>query len=242
MQIQRCQNLTALTLRASSVRPDPGYISLAKLESLTLTFALDPFDWMMMIYLGSILAAYTLPSLTDLVIVPIRYSKNILWPVPAFDKFISRSSCMLTTLSIAGVEISDLNLLATFRILPYLVNFAFDDLSVPIEEAGSHPITSHLISCMHPSSTTATTLVPKLRSLSLTLHGASFDDAAFIHMISSRWLPNPICAAAMGVDCLRSLVLRFRKREVDEAIYRPLYDLDRMGMRVIIVGNSTVVN
>lgn len=94
---------------------------------------------------------------------------------------------------------------------------------------------------MHASSTVSEILLPKLQTLSLSLLGTSFDAVAFTSMVSSRWLPGPKCAAAIGVECLRSLVLRFREREVDE-MYRLLNDLDRMGMQLVVSGKGMVVD
>lgn len=236
IDIHQCSNLTSLILRSSYAKSICGNISLDRLESLTFAFSTRDRD-----LLRRILDACTFSSLGELIITP-SISDNLVWPVHAFDAFVSRSSCILTRLSISGVEISDLDLLAAFRILPYLVQFAFSDVKHPRRLAKkSRPITSHFISCMHASFSTASEiLVPKLRTLSLTLLSTSFDDAAFTSMISSRWLPDPVSSAAIGVDCLRSLVLHLLEREVDKEMYRPLNDMDRMGMRVVVVGKSKV--
>jgi len=217
--LQQCHDLTALKLR-SSLRskwgPNPGDISLARVESFTL------FDYANL--LENAFYTFTFPSLTELIIQQDAYKD--LWPVDSFNTFISRSSCALTTLSLSRVTISDLNLISALRLLPFLTTFSLDGLMDP--NYGS-PITSHFISSMHSSSPQP--LLPKLRSLSIKFLGTLFDDAGFVGMVSSRWIPD----RSLGINCLRSLVLCFSDRKVEE-VYKPLWDLDRMGMRVVITG------
>ncbi|KAE9395444.1 hypothetical protein BT96DRAFT_146423 [Gymnopus androsaceus JB14] len=180
--------------------------------------------------------SFTFPSLGELVIYSQDGSSaNLIWPPDAFSAFISRSSCALRTLSLSSVTISDLDLAAALRLLPSLISFSVDGLVNP--EGGS-PITSYFLSrlTLHDS---GPPLLPKLRSLFITFHETGFDDAAFVGIASSRWLPDPAHAAAIGIDCLRTLVLHFEKREVDEDVYRPLYDLDRKGMQVVITGKGS---
>ncbi|KAE9408968.1 hypothetical protein BT96DRAFT_1013116 [Gymnopus androsaceus JB14] len=222
-----CPSLTVLTLRSSSEMRGRT-ISLARLQSFTfITTITTGRDYDYECSLEDMFSCFTFPSLRALAI----YSNDIYftWPPDAFSAFISRSSCALTTLSLRFSVISDLNLIAALRLLPSLTDFAFDGL---VEAADRNPITPHFISSMHGS--TIAPLVPKLRSLSLKLLGTLFDDAALISMVSSRWIPDP----ATGMDCLRSLVLHFGEREVDEEAYRQLYDLDRKGMQVVISGKS----
>jgi len=171
-------------------------------------------------------SSFTFPSLKELIIYPEEGSYvNLIWSPDAFSTFISRSSCVLTTLSLGGITISDLDLIAALRLLPSLANFSIHgSLNNPAT------ITTHFISSMHSSS--AAHLLPNLRSLSIKFPGISFDDVAFIDMVSSRWISDP----ATGIACLRSLVLHFRDREVDEQVYEPLWHLDRMGMQVIVSG------
>ncbi|KAE9408922.1 hypothetical protein BT96DRAFT_807403 [Gymnopus androsaceus JB14] len=180
-------------------------------------------------------SVFTFPSLGELIICSEDGSTpNLIWPLDAFSAFISRLACTLTMLSLSSVTVFDLDLIADLNLLPSLINFSIDGLLNP--EGGS-PITSRFLSSLtlHDS---GSPLLPKLRFLSIKLHGASFDDVAFVRMVSSRWLPDPACAAVIGMDCLRSVVLHFEERGVDENTYTPLYDLDRKGMQVVITGNG----
>lgn len=226
-------HLTDLTL----LSPWDGFRTditcLAKLESFTFVESSRGQEETLL----DMFSSMTFPSLTELVIDSANIRPSLLWPLDAFSAFISRSMCILTTLSLRFVKFPDQSLIAAFRILPSLAKFAIDDWlgSLPYLPTDS-PITTYFISCMHASSSTP--ILPKLRSLSITTYNPSFDDAAFVDMVSSRWLPGSKTAeAATGIDCLRSLVLHLPRRKVDEETYRPLEYLDRMGMQVVVTGS-----
>ncbi|KAJ3913064.1 hypothetical protein F5877DRAFT_84152 [Lentinula edodes] len=90
-----------------------------------------------------------------------------------------------------------------------------------------------------------------------------FSDRDFVDMVTSRWVPRaeghcdfgssgsasrstsrPARAAnslesnnpACGTTCLRSVVLRFKNRGVDEEVYEPLKHLEKAGMRIVVTG------
>jgi len=157
------------------------------------------------------------------------------WPKDLFATFLSRSSCRITTLVIRGVALSDEDLISALRILSCLATLGISDHgTIPLNS----PITSHFISSLHIDHSVPgpqTHLIPKLHDLTLESDCFTFDDAAFINMISSRWYSHPRFVGTFGgVDCLRSVVMRFHKRSVDQTVYRPLKYLDKMGLRVVI--------
>ncbi|KAE9391550.1 hypothetical protein BT96DRAFT_1001206 [Gymnopus androsaceus JB14] len=176
--------------------------------------------------LENMCSRFTLPSLGELIVHPERpTSLKLFWPMDSFSAFISKSSCTLTTLSLSGVGISDLDFIAALCLLPSLTKLSFgDDLGT---------ITSLFLSSLtlHDSAFEPGPIVPNLCSLSIHVKGTSFDDTAFIEMVLSRWLPDPSYAATLGVASMRSVILRFREREVDKDVYRPLYELDKVGLR-----------
>lgn len=231
--LQRYPNLTNLMLSSPRYGFGTGITSLARLESFTLV----EFPYAQKgALLSEMCSTMTLPSLTELIIDSDNYKPCLYWPkLDVFRSFISRSMCTLTTLSLCRVSIRDQLLISTFRILPSLVNFCIDDwVERPHRMfGGGSPLTKEFILSMSASS--CTPVLPKLHSLSITTYSPSFDEAAFVDMVSSRWLPGSL-AADIGIDCLRSLVLRLPTREVDEEIYRPLENLDRMGMQVVVTG------
>ncbi|KAE9408921.1 hypothetical protein BT96DRAFT_985249 [Gymnopus androsaceus JB14] len=192
--LHQCPSLTVLKLRSFWSKFGPGSVSLAILESFTFIH-FTHMDTSRS--LETMFSVFTFPSLGELIICSEDGStSNLIWPPDAFSAFISRSACTLTTLSLSRVTISDLDLVTTLNLLPSLINFSVDGLVNP--EGGS-PISFHFLSSLtlHDSGSPLE-LIPKLRFLSIKLHGTEFDDVAFARMVSSRWLPNRTQAAATG--------------------------------------------
>ncbi|KAE9393232.1 hypothetical protein BT96DRAFT_228498 [Gymnopus androsaceus JB14] len=187
-------------------------------------------------------SSFSLPFLTELrVLAGYRCkSYNRKWPQHLFAKFLSLSLCRITTFVLERIGLSDTDLITALQLLSSLVTLKICDYKAFPKIS---PITPDFISCLRSSGHTThirsnSHLVPKLRYLSLDFNGRNFDDMAFVSMVSSRWFPNLQAAETAGVDCLRSVVLRFRKREVDQTIYRPLQYLDKMGLMVVVRGTN----
>ncbi|KAJ3885981.1 hypothetical protein GG344DRAFT_82154 [Lentinula edodes] len=91
-------------------------------------------------------------------------------------------------------------------------------------------------------STSSVPLLPKLNHLSLKYAGKTFDDAGFADVVKSRCLGNTE-AQMMGIDPLRSLVLKFLDRtaassEEDTEIYKPIAVLEKAGFRILVKAHS----
>ncbi|KAF9066392.1 hypothetical protein BDP27DRAFT_1330676 [Rhodocollybia butyracea] len=183
-------------------------------------------------------SSFDFPSLNHLVIDGL-----VDWPADIFLSFVSRSSCIITTFTLRGISMSDLDLIAALRVMPALLHF---ELDIKYEQS-ENPITSHLISNLthRDHKSTSSPLVPKLHSFHLRYQAADpFDDAAFVSMVQSRWFKpgSPLSAkmSVMGRSSIRSVVLKFTSREVNLDIYRPLRVLDAEGLRVVVDGTNGV--
>ncbi|KAE9384625.1 hypothetical protein BT96DRAFT_640840 [Gymnopus androsaceus JB14] len=100
------------------------------------------------------------------------------------------------------------------------------------------------------SVTISSAIVPQLESLSLTFSSSgTFCDQSLVDMVSSRWFPaayadgygvntSKSLESEGGTVCLRSVVLHFPNREMDEEIYGSLTHLEEAGMRVVVTGKS----
>lgn len=213
-------NLTTLEINACGGHEQlRASLSLAHLRTFILT--LDPYTTIPGHFLRHSLRLFTFPSLGELVIRRGKFYKgNLVWSVSAFDRFISRSSCILTALSISGVTLSDFDFIAALRRLSSLTTLEYNDFMV------TSPITTLFLSSLTFHSIESELLVPNLCSISMRLREPSFDDLTFVKMILSRLPPSSLRLASSGVTSLRSVELRFHARKVDKSVYRPIYQLD----------------
>lgn len=248
---ERCLNLKEVRFRASQVfKCCVPPVKVASVEKLELSLC-DMFENTPNVFLDSI----TCPSLKSL-FIKLVWGYQLTWPKDELHSFILRSSCRLTTLSIQHMALSDSDLIDLLHCLPDLLHLTIDDSSVSSIPSTKSPITPHIVQALHafPSttSTTASPLVAKLQSLAFTFSGSAFSDKDFVDMVSSRW--NPEIYAGHGsrrpsptgedehdveITCLRSVVMRFTNRDVNEEIYRPLMHLEEVGMRVVVIGKNS---
>ncbi|KAE9405909.1 hypothetical protein BT96DRAFT_915672 [Gymnopus androsaceus JB14] len=163
--------------------------------------------------------------------------------------FTSRSSFQLTTLSIKFIPLLDSDLIDLLRRLPSLHHLTIDDSNT----TSPRPVTSLLVQSLHAiprtsSVTMFSVLVKRLQTLSLTTSAEAqeaFNDRDFVDMVSSRWFLDGYTSDSDSMNsngrmaCLRSVVMRFTKRVVDEEVYGPLKYLEEEGMRVVVVGQSS---
>lgn len=193
-----------------------------------------------------IFASLTCPHLTSLFIEAAPNYKHE-WPRNVMNGFISRSSFQLTTLSIKFVPLVDSDLIDLLYQLPSLLHLVVNDSDVD----GPSPITTQLMQRLHAFHRTSdmtipSTLAESLQSLTLTFSKEGpFNDKEFVDMVSSRWFPDiyagkyGLSVSNFGTACLRSVVMRFTKRDVDEEVYRKLTYLEREGMRVVVAGRGS---
>ncbi|KAF9073305.1 hypothetical protein BDP27DRAFT_1289483 [Rhodocollybia butyracea] len=192
---------------------------------------------------------FSFPSLTELRVERLEQraaDSATAWPRDVFISFVSRSSCMITKFTIRGISLSDLDLIASLKVMPSLLHLEVDDKG-PIQTMHRSPITPRLIASLiqnQSNETLPNSLVPKLHSLRLLFDGKTFDDLAFVSMVQSRWFkPGSDLHAAkltMGIGCIRSVVLKFSRRDVVVESYKPLRVLDEEGLRVVVAGKKGV--
>ncbi|KAF9064925.1 hypothetical protein BDP27DRAFT_1425322 [Rhodocollybia butyracea] len=195
-----------------------------------------PISFLEMVFLSC-----DLPSL-NVIVLDSSESGSDNWGTETLISFISRSSCMITTFTLRGISLSDLDLIAALRVMPSLLYLEFEDHNWNYAETqrAYSPITSKLISSLILRKSTSISLVPKLHTLHLVswLDIGTFDDSAFVRMVESRWFkPGSDRSAAMlrmGKGCIRSVVLKFGWREVDADAYNRLQTFDKEGLRVVV--------
>ncbi|KAF9061200.1 hypothetical protein BDP27DRAFT_1338516 [Rhodocollybia butyracea] len=198
-------------------------------------------------YLKLLDLSFNLPSLNTIVLHGYIWG-FVTWPTGALISFISRSSCMITTFIFRGTPLSDLELIAALQVMPSLLHLEIEEYKWATSHFPYSPITSNLISSLiQHESVSISLLVPKLHTLHLVSQRrrtGTFDDSAFVSMVESRWFrPGSDRSAAMsmlGRSCIRSVVLKFEWRELDEEVYKPLRVLDKEGLRVVVAGTNGI--
>ncbi|KAF9028311.1 hypothetical protein BDP27DRAFT_1350130, partial [Rhodocollybia butyracea] len=97
-------------------------------------------------------------------------------PAHGLVSFISRSSCMITTFTLRGIHLSDLDLVAALRVMPALLHLEVENKLQPdYLPKYQSPVTSHLLSSLTHDHSTSISLIPKLHSLHLTWRFESSD-------------------------------------------------------------------
>ncbi|KAF5371424.1 hypothetical protein D9757_010003 [Collybiopsis confluens] len=161
--------------------------------------------------------------------------------------FVQRSSFPLTTLSLQNLALSDSNLVDLLRHLPTLVNLIVDDKML----TKLNPLTEQFTSSLHayrpsPLRSNASPIVPRLQSLTLSCGASTFNDAAIVDMVRSRWIPSARLGSSsvaetsymspLQVDCLREFTMRFRARtKENNVVYMPLERLEKDGLRAVVL-------
>lgn len=194
---------------------------------------------------GSVFAFLTLPSLKAILLKRNGYHERKLrsfvrirqgdWDnFDPFMTFLSRSSCSLTNLAIESLALADSKLINVLSHIPTLLDLIIDDSFVMTKDS---PITSQFIESLGVNHANSLHLLPKLYSLKLNIGASTFNDASVVEMVRSRWTPRRFAGgeSVPQVDCLREFTLRFRTRKEVKGVYRPLEDIEKAGMRAVVL-------
>ncbi|KAE9389895.1 hypothetical protein BT96DRAFT_926270 [Gymnopus androsaceus JB14] len=200
----------SVSLRSVSGSEEPPSPTLCRTID-TLTLFHEPLAWKHY----SVLPYLTLPSLKV-----IHLERNVLYEqvdgpdirqsdwqnFDPFMAFLSRSSCSLTT-------------------------FIDDSYILPTHS----PITGRFIESL--CATSHHLIVPRLHSLKLDVGASTFEDGSVVDMVRSRWIPGRRSSKELEprVECLREFTIKFRNRKEIQGVYQPLEDMDRDGMRVVVL-------
>ncbi|THU78160.1 hypothetical protein K435DRAFT_876951 [Dendrothele bispora CBS 962.96] len=163
------------------------------------------------------------------------------WPLNVFNNFVVRSAdsrsglFMLSSLHINGFPITVLGLLAVLKRLPCLSEL---EITEPEEQLISDELLYGLCLGMNTGPSGEQPCVPRLLNFCLNLpyrRIPAFKTETLNEMVRSRWIPDPTCASAMGVACLRSIKVVRDKRMGEEALgYELLRELEKSGLQVEI--------
>ncbi|KAL0063850.1 hypothetical protein AAF712_009201 [Marasmius tenuissimus] len=179
------------------------------------------------------------------------------WPRELFDGFVVRSKCTsLTTLHLrlplSGKEvIASLRHFSSLEVLSIAEVFTGEEGVLErnkLVKTVTKPLMRHL-TVVRNSAHSAVPLplslpvLPKLRSLSLSVH-AHFDaDVEFVRMVQSRWYPfcSGLGDPSLAHCRLRAMFLNIQDRDVERSVYESLKGYDSKGMRVTVKANGAYI-
>ncbi|KAK7471262.1 hypothetical protein VKT23_002670 [Stygiomarasmius scandens] len=145
-----------------------------------------------------------------------------------FSSFLSRSSCTITSLSLVGLAIGDVNTVSILSSLTSLSTLTIHELKY---WKTNKMISANLLNALTVDlgsgfSPTKAKICRHLEHLDLCFHG-TFSAKWVIDAINSRWIPVPKYAALLGVDSIKSVRIQvimskdakyFDMKELDEAM------------------------
>ncbi|KAL0570485.1 hypothetical protein V5O48_011479, partial [Marasmius crinis-equi] len=173
------------------------------------------------------------------------------WPRDVVRSFMIRSQCSLTKLSLSGMPLSDVDVVAFLRMTPNLVYLRLEELWTPQDDGAEQSdlpfvqtVTKSLLEQFHGSLFDSTTygyhkhvLLPKLRSLYLKVQSHFDADTAFVEMVKSRWNALGQADPNHG-ERLRAVELKVLGRTLDCDIYESLSSVEGDGMRIVVIGHK----
>ncbi|KAK7049393.1 D-lactate ferricytochrome c oxidoreductase [Paramarasmius palmivorus] len=123
--------------------------------------------------------------------------------------FLQRSSCNLTSLTLARLPISDNHTLDLLRLLPTLN-------TLHIEERRSNPsngiITAKFLERISDvARMDIAPFLPELSNVKFVLHAEGLDVESLSRALTSRWVPDSEYASQLGISCIQSVEIMFVK-------------------------------
>ncbi|THU78155.1 hypothetical protein K435DRAFT_786373 [Dendrothele bispora CBS 962.96] len=145
---------------------------------------------------------------------------------------------MLSSLHINQFPITVLGLLAVLKRLPCLSELEITEPGESEEQLISDDLPYGLCLGRITGPSGEQPCVPRLLNFCLNLayrRKPVFRIETLNEMVRSRWIPDPACASALGVACLRSIKVVGDKRMGEEALgYELLRELEKLGLQVEI--------
>ncbi|KAJ8075523.1 hypothetical protein PM082_021153 [Marasmius tenuissimus] len=125
-------------------------------------------------------------------------------PVDPLDPYIQRFFLPVTVLRLDSVvSLTDCHLISFLRLMPELRTLVISEPENTPTPIVTNPFLTHLT--VKPDDFRDPPFLPRLTELKLECFADQFDEHALSNVLTSRWLPVPSVASAVGVDCLRSV-------------------------------------
>ncbi|KAJ8083143.1 hypothetical protein PM082_009012 [Marasmius tenuissimus] len=215
--------------------PYNGHISSCAIKSLAISKAEEQCD------VDDVLECSTLSSLSSLEIWGAADSSTEKWQTWScgnLQDFLLRSSCVLTSLHLRCLPITDTQTLSLLRMTPTLESLIIEEF--PQNERNrivTRRFLDGIAADAPPSLLSSTPILPRLARLRLVVHSPGINAKVFLKPLSSRWHPDPEQATEVGVACLRfvNIVVLFEGAIIPDV--KPLDGLRcfrSAGMRLVV--------
>jgi hypothetical protein len=190
-----------------------------------------------------------------------RETRDSSW-VPSVVHLVNDTRCLLTSLTMTGVDIPAGDLLSLLHNLTSLTDLTFHERreSAAVIDENFLKLLTLYVAAPDPDSDTESdtdqplvALLPKLQRIEVSASGTRFTDKGFVDMVTSRWKGTPgrslvslpmVDTSASGSSGsppnagagIRSVTLKVHSREVRASQFHTLKMLEQMGLFVSISG------
>ncbi|KAJ8074417.1 hypothetical protein PM082_015318 [Marasmius tenuissimus] len=173
------------------------------------------------------------------------------WPHTAIYDCFERSGCNLAKLTLEGIPLNDLDVIALTKLTPSLRSITLIEPPATVYkkknrqkllQTVTRTFLQRLVAPTFVANAFSTQqpLLPKLKYLKLEVQSHFDADQVFVDLVRSRWT-RPTAGQGVLSDTaterLREVVLNVMDRKVDENAYVPLKRMDEEGLMVSVFGN-----
>ncbi|KAL0565124.1 hypothetical protein V5O48_016908 [Marasmius crinis-equi] len=183
-----------------------GYLTLNQMKSLIISDATWQFD------VDDILLHTTLPEITSLEIsgASSRLVKQWAWSEIALTAFLLRSSCIITSLCLRWIPLTDRDALSLLTMLPTVTHLCVEEYC---DETTNRVVTKPFLHGLSIPSSSQRGILPSLTNITLVIHEKDIDEQAFTDALSTRCHSRRLGSARIVImtenheqrllDCLR---------------------------------------
>ncbi|THU98843.1 hypothetical protein K435DRAFT_752483 [Dendrothele bispora CBS 962.96] len=148
--------------------------------------------------------------------------------------FIRRSGCTITTLSLVNLRLSEVEVIALFQCMTSLADLTLHEHRADKRNLSLTPSLLQKMTVDHRT-TSSSRFLPHLKKVDFRIH-FPFSTVDLVSMVHSRWIPDDIDAAEMGVDCLGVVKIQVLVRgdPPTDPPLRPLLAMKARGLQCMV--------
>ncbi|KAJ8095170.1 hypothetical protein PM082_010392 [Marasmius tenuissimus] len=168
------------------------------------------------------------------------------WNAAATTEFLSRSRCSLTSLHLQSLPITDQQTIDLLQTMPQLTSLKIEEFQSPgvvttdLFLNKNRIVTDEFLHYLvvnqerYRIGQPGTSFLPLLTDLTVKLHAQTLPEQSLFAAVSSRWIPDPMRAREIGVECLKSVDIIVVGGEDSESTLESLRCFRDAGLRLNI--------